>query len=155
VYANNSHSGVSGLPSDAEQREAFGVLGEHERALVAELGEFATLRKENTDGSRRRPKGVLGIPEWYETRCERQSRAVWRGQLTELEARGELALWHRTMLATTGFKKPRRGTGTRSFRRIRMDYPHHGCPECGKQVEPFTGLCVACSAVAIGEGGEA
>lgn len=38
---------------------------------------------------------AMATPRWYERKCEAQSRAVWRGQMTADESASELEFWHR------------------------------------------------------------
>jgi hypothetical protein len=44
------------------------------------------------------PRSVFGTPAWYDELCERQQRAVWRGQMTEAESSFELRYWHWVLL---------------------------------------------------------
>lgn len=150
----DSQPGASGFPADTDQCSLFSVLTEHERAVVAALEEFATLRKESTDASRQgQTSSLLGEPRWYRVKCERLSRSLWRGLVTEQEARLELTHGHRVMLVTTTFKRPRRGTGTPRRRRVRFRWPRHVCPTCGARVGPFTGACFPCLQASLARAG--
>jgi hypothetical protein len=93
-------------------------------------------------------RGMLGTPAWYEDFCETLSSAVWRDQVTELEARWLLDFHYRLMVgemnAARLWRKPRRGSRGRRPTRVRFRFRRVRCETCRAPVGPFTGICPEC-----------
>lgn len=144
----NGRGGASGLLRDDEQYDVFGVPAGDEARFLVELEKLGTWKPASTDGGSDMPKSMFGTPTWYSDWCEALSRAVWRGQVTELEASRELEREHRLMVLEMVreklWRRPRKSSGRRRPRKVRFRWRGWTCADCDRQVGAFTGFCVGC-----------